>query len=92
MDTLAIEEDILIHSVSNREIDQYLGGDPESKLALMHLSFPEFKKCPRNLAALDEFDLVEADAESPQVRHTLLKNPIQVTETQGKSVDFRTSF
>jgi hypothetical protein len=64
VDTLAIEEDILIHSTTNRQIDQYLGGDPDSNLALMHLLFPEFKKHQRNLAALNAFDLVEVDAES----------------------------
>jgi hypothetical protein len=64
VDTLTIEEDILIHSTTNREIDQYLGGDPDSNLALMHLLFPEFKKYQRNLAALDAFDLVEVDAKS----------------------------
>jgi len=64
VNTLTIEDDILIHSTSNQQIDQHLDGDPASNLELMHLLYPEFKNHRQNPAALDEFDLVEVDTES----------------------------
>lgn len=64
VDTLAIEEDILIHSTSNRQVDQHLDGDHYSNIALMHLLYPEFKRHQQNPAALNDFDLVEVDVES----------------------------
>jgi hypothetical protein len=64
VNTLAIEDDILIHSTSNQHIDQHLDGDPASNLELMHLLYPEFKNHRQNPTALDEFDLVEVDTES----------------------------
>ena len=64
VDTLAIEEEILINSITNRELDAYLGGDQHSNTELMHLLFPEFKNHKTNTAVLDEFDLVEVDVES----------------------------
>jgi hypothetical protein len=64
VNTLAIEEDILIHSTSNQHIDQHLDGDPASNLALMHLMYPEFKNHRQNPAAFNDFDLIEVDTES----------------------------
>ena len=64
VDTLAIEEDILIYSTSNRQIDQHLDGDHDSNIALMHLLYPEFKNPKTNAAVLDDFELVEVDVES----------------------------
>jgi hypothetical protein len=64
VDTLAIEVDILIHSPSNRQIDQHLDGDHDSNIALMHLLYREFKRHQQNPAALNDFDSVEVDVES----------------------------
>lgn len=64
VDTLAIEEEILINSKNNRDIDAYLGGDQHSNLELLHMLFPEFKNHKTNTAVLDEFELVEVDVES----------------------------
>jgi len=64
VDTLAIEEAILINSTSNRDIDAHLGGDEHSNIELMHLLYPEFKRYKNNLAALEQFELVEVDVES----------------------------
>jgi hypothetical protein len=64
VDTMAIEEAILINSTSNRDIDAHLGGDEHSNIELMHLLYPEFKRYKNNLAALEQFELVEVDVES----------------------------
>jgi hypothetical protein len=64
VDTLAIEEDILINSQSNREIDQHLGGDDHSNHELLHLLYPEFKRHRQDPDVIEQFDLVPVDMES----------------------------
>jgi len=83
VDTLAIEDDILIHSTTNREIDQHLGGDPQSNLALMHLLYPEFKNHQQNPLALNDFDLLEVDVESLKAYVVwLVKDAVQISREQ----------
>jgi hypothetical protein len=64
VDTLAVEDKILISISSDRELDQYLSGDEFSSYQLVNLLYPEIKRRASD-AELDElFDVVPVDKES----------------------------
>ena len=64
VDTLAIEETILKSVKSDRELDQYLGGDEFSSYQLVNLLYPEIKRRASD-SELDElFDVLPVDIES----------------------------
>ena len=79
VDTLAIEENILKSISSDRELDQYLGGDEFSGYQLVNLLYPEFKQRVSD-ADLDRlFDVLPVDTES-------LKSYIVWLSTEAKWV------
>ena len=64
IDTLAIEDEILIGARSDREIDQHLSGDEFSNLQVFNLLYPEFKARIKPAQVEELFDLLPVDIES----------------------------
>ncbi len=64
VDTLAIEETILTSISSDRELDQYLGGDEFSCYQLVNLLYPEIKRRASDAELDDLFDVLPVDVES----------------------------
>ena len=79
VDTLAIEENILKSISSDRELDQYLGGDEFSGYQLVNLLYPEFKQRVSDADLDGLFDVLPVDDES-------LKSYIVWLSTEAKWV------
>jgi hypothetical protein len=64
VDTLAIEDTILTSISSDRELDQYLGGDEFSSFQLVNLRYPEIKRRASDAELDDMFDVLPVDVDS----------------------------
>jgi hypothetical protein len=64
VDTLAIEDTILTSISSDRELDQYLGGDEFSSFQLVNLRYPEIKRRASDAELDDMFDVLPVDEDS----------------------------
>ena len=61
IDTLAIEDAILIGAKSNKEIDQHLSGDEFGNYQVFNLLYPEFKQRPDSSEISELFDFLPED-------------------------------
>jgi len=64
IDTLAIEDSILIGAKSNKEIDQHLSGDEFGNYQVFNLLYPEFKQRLKSSEITALFDFLPVDIES----------------------------
>jgi hypothetical protein len=64
INTLAIEDAILIGAKSNKEIDQHLSGDEYGNYQVFNLLYPEFKQRSDSSEISDLFDLLPVDIPS----------------------------
>jgi hypothetical protein len=89
VDTLAIEETILTSISSDRELDQYLGGDEFSSYQLVNLLYPEIKRRASD-AELDElFDVLPVDVESVKSYIVWLSTEAELITLQKKNQALR---
>lgn len=64
IDTLALEDSILLSVGTDKEVDQYLSGDEFSNYQLFNLLFPEFESKNFSKQIEEFFDVVPVDIES----------------------------
>ena len=89
VDTLAIEETILTSISSDRELDQYLGGDEFSCYQLVNLLYPEIKRRASDAELDDLFDVLPVDVESVKSYIVWLSTEAELITLQKKNQALR---
>ena len=89
VDTLAIEETILTSISSDRELDQYLGGDEFSSYQLVNLLYPEIKRRASDAELDDLFDVLPVDVESVKSYIVWLSTEAELITLQKKNQALR---
>ena len=89
VDTLAIEETILTAISSDRELDQYLGGDEFSCYQLFNLLYPGIKRRASDAELEELFDVVPVDKESVKSYIVWLSTEAELITLQKKNQALR---